>query len=81
MSIFMITMAFVYHHFESLSMEILTESQIKLVYREKKLKEYLGFIYYKMSKALAWFFSKTKLQNKVTFPNKTVDYQLKLAVF
>jgi hypothetical protein len=81
MSLFMITMSFVYHHFESLVMEIFTEAQIKLVYRGKKLKEYLGFIYYKMAKALAWFFSKTKLQNQVTFPTKIMDNQLMLNIF
>ena len=81
MTIFMISMGFVYHHFESLSMEILTESPIKLVYREKKLREYLGFIYYKMAKALAWFFSKTKLQKRLTFPTNTMDNQLSLNIF
>jgi hypothetical protein len=81
MSIFMIAMTFIYHHFESLSMEILIESRIKLVYREKKLKEYLGFIYYKMAKAVAWFFSNTTLQNRVTFPTNTVDDQLTLGIF
>ena len=68
------------HHVDY-SMEILIEAQIKLVYREKKLKEYLGFIYYKMANALAWFFSITKRQNQVTFPFKMLDYQLKLGVY
>ena len=81
MTIFMITMGFVYHHFESLAIEILTQSPIKLVYREKRLKEYFGFIYYKMAKALAWFFSNTKLQNPITFHTKTMDNQLILDIF
>ena len=81
MSLFMVTMGFVYHHFESLSMEILLATQIKLVYRGKRLREYLGFIYYKMAKALSWFFSKTKLQKQVTFPSQTLDNQLTLNLF
>ena len=68
------------HHVDY-RLEILTESQIKRVYREKQLKEYLEFIYYKMAKALAWFFSKTKIQNQVTFPTKTLDNQLSLSIF
>lgn len=81
MTIFMITMGFVYHHFESLSMEILTESPIKLVYRDKKLREYLGFIYYKMAKALAWLLSKTTLQKQVTFYSINPTNQLTLNFF
>ena len=81
MSLFMITMSFVYHHYESLSLEILTKAQIKLVYQGKRLREYLGFIYYKMAKALTWFFSKTKLQKRLTFPTNTMDNQLSLNIF
>ena len=81
MSLFMVTMGFVYHHFESLSMDILVEAQIKLVYRGNRLREYLGFIYYKMAKALSWFFSKTTLQKQVTFPSQTLDNQLTLNLF
>lgn len=80
MSLFMTAMSFVYHYFESLSLELLTEAKIKLVYRDKSLREYLGFNYYKVARALAWLFSKTKLQNRLKFPTKMNNNQLILDI-
>jgi len=76
LSLFLVTMGFVYHHFGSLSLAILRDSSLKLVYRGTRLKEYFGFIYYKIAKALCWYFSKFKLKNRVYFPAKKVDNQL-----
>lgn len=62
--IFWIAMNFVYHHLEGLSLHILQHSKVQLVYR-RKLNEYIGFVYYKLARALKMIFSEFKL-NKLT---------------
>ena len=50
-ALFWVVMSFNYFHLDGLSIHILSESKMQLVYR-KKLHEYIGFIYYKLAKAL-----------------------------
>lgn len=67
MALFWVTMILIYKEFESLSNELISESGIKVTYKNG-LWEYINFIYYKITKALSWVLSKTKLLTKISYP-------------
>lgn len=50
-ALFWIVMSFIYCHLEGLSIHILSQSKVPLLYR-RKIKECIGFNYYKLAKAL-----------------------------
>lgn len=60
--LFWITMSFLYHHLDGLSLDILQNAKIQLVYRPKKISEYIGFIFYKLSRALQSILGEIKLR-------------------
>lgn len=60
--LFWMTMSFIYQHMEGLSLDVLQHSKVQLVYRPKKLKEYIGFVYYKLAKALKIILADIKLR-------------------
>ena len=47
---------------DGLSLDILQNAKIQLVYRPKKLSEYIGFVFYKLSKALISILGDIKLR-------------------
>lgn len=60
--LFWMAIGFLYQHLENLSIFILQYSKEQLVYRRNKLSEYIGFVYYKLAKALSSLFSEIKLR-------------------
>jgi hypothetical protein len=66
MTIFWLTMSMIYKDFESISLEMISSSGLKLIYKNK-LSEYFGFIYYKIAKAVSWVLSKVKLETKTPY--------------
>ncbi len=82
MTLFWLTMTLIYKEFESISLELIANSGIKMTYKNK-LFEYSGFIYYKISKAVSWVLSKVKLELKTPFARDTIrnNGQLSLKLF
>jgi hypothetical protein len=66
MTLFWLTMTLIYKEFDSISLELLSESGIKVTYKNK-LYEYGGFIYYKITKVISWLLSKVRLKLKTPF--------------
>ena len=66
MVLFWLTMSMIYKDFEAISLEIISSSGLKLTYKNK-LREYFGFIYYKIAKAVSWALSKVKLETKTPY--------------
>ena len=60
--LFWMAMSFVYQHLEGISIDIMQYAKVKLVYRSRKLKEYLDFVYYKLARALKVILLEIKLR-------------------
>ena len=60
--LFWIAMSFIYQHLDGLCLDILQHSKVQVIYRPNKLREYLGFVYYKLAKAIRSIFTQIKLR-------------------
>ena len=78
--LFWITMNFLYHHLDGLSIDILQNARIQLVYRPKKLSEYIGFVFYKLSRALKSILEEIKLRKLRLKDERQTSDQLILAL-
>jgi hypothetical protein len=78
--LFWITMNFLYHHLDGLSIDILQNAKIQLVYRPKRLSEYIGFVFYKLSKALKSILGDIKLRKLRLKDSRQNSDQLILAL-
>jgi hypothetical protein len=71
MTLFWLTMTLIYKEYESISLELIAASGMKMTYKNK-LYEYMGFIYYKISKVISWLLSKVKLVLKTHYARDPV---------
>lgn len=60
--LFWIAMSFIFQHLDGLSIDIMQYSKIKLMYRTKRLRDYIGFVYYKLARALKVILLEIKLR-------------------
>ncbi len=60
-ALFWNVMSFIYCHLDNICLHILDQSQAPLVYR-RKLNEFIGFVYYKLAKALRIILPNIKLR-------------------
>jgi len=80
LAVFWIAMGLIYHRYSEYIVQLVGHSGIKLTYRNR-LNELYGFIYYKISKVISWFLSKTKLQTIITYASPPKLNTLQLSLF
>ncbi|RMH41946.1 MAG: hypothetical protein D6694_08460 [Gammaproteobacteria bacterium] len=78
--LFWMTMSFLYQHMEGLSLEVLQHLKVQVVYRRHKLKEYIGFVYYKLAKAVKIIFAEIRLRRLTLKDERRQIAQLCLAL-
>lgn len=78
--LFWMSMSFIYQHMDRLCLDVLQHSKVQVVYRPNKLKEYLGFVYYKLAKAVMTIFAEIKLRRLRLKDEQCYDDQLCLAL-
>ena len=71
-AVFWVAMTMIYKELETLFLEIIEESGVKLLYRNK-LSEIMRFIYYKISKAVSWMFRRIKLETRIKYSTPKIN--------
>ena len=79
LAVFFIAMGLIYQRYSEYLLQLINQVGIKLTYRNR-LRELLGFIYYKISRVISWILSQSKLRTIISFANppKVNDFQLSL---